>query len=838
MLIKDEIFFENYMKIIRFKDISIFLFFICVSLVPLSWFKKNTLIAGGDHTLYLNPSILVEQSKYVWDGRLNMGRDNFTSCYAFPYGYFWYFLQRLNMNNILIEKMWFIFIWFIASFSIYKLTSYLTKPFKYSQIASIFAVLIYQFNPYKMIDVLDVPRHLTYMVLPLLIYLFVEGLESKKSSYIVYFALSTLLFSSAWVNPPMAVITLLSLFMYFIYLLIIDKKGRKENILYVGELMLFTGLINIWWIFSYGFLLNGSIGEIKRVVSPFSPLGACLYEVFRFMGLWAFRSGHYLMPYYPYYNIYYETPLVFLTYLIPLIALSSLLHFQKINKKIFFFFFLFLIGIFLTAGKSSPVGFLFYFLYKYLPGFWIFRNPYAKFTPLNILSISILFAITVISIFYFIDKRIASRSKNIICKIGCSTILIGSIFATSFPLLTGDSIWHYWNGSMRSSYVKIPKYWFEVGKWFSDNDSYSRILTTPKVGYGRQAYNWESGIAAGGEGISKYFLSNPYLIYQENLSTNSQKMINFIYDNFSDFKNKLYKVLPLLSVKYIVQKNDFDWRFGCWGTYPPVQMKKILSSQEGIFFIKSFGKLDLYKISDEYFLPHIYPSTIPTIVSGNIETLMLLMETRYLDNKPVLLFTEQIQKIENGKQEMGEEPISNSQFPIPSIVFKDSTPEDLVLELVENGKWKMGNGEWKIKETEGKGSYLKWQKKFRIERAGVYEIWMENGKWETGNGKWEVKVDGKKLALSSWLMADREKAHSKNRKYVKVGEVELGEGEHKIEAHSSLFIAHGKDEKIKLILVSKKEREKVEKEIWERINQPETELCYIFSKKNGEFWVP
>ena len=115
----------------------------------------------------------------------------------------------------------------------------------------------------------------------------------------------------------------------------------------------------------------------------------------------------------------------------------------------------------------------------------------------------------------------------------------------------------------------------------------------------------------------------------------------------------------------------------------------------------------------------------------------------------------------------------------------------------------------------------------------MYEIWIENRNYQriteestnyesNTNVRIEIEVDGKELALSSSFLA-----HSENRKYVKVGEVEIGEGEHKIEAHSSLFIAHGKDEKIKLILVSKKEREKVEKEIWKRINQLGAELYYI-----------
>jgi len=74
---------------------------------------------------------------------------------------------------------------------------------------------------------------------------------------------------------------------------------------------------------------------------------------------------------------------------------------------------------------------------------------------------------------------------------------------------------------------------------------------------------------------------------------------------------------------------------------------------------------------------------------------------------------------------------------------------------------------------------------------------------------------------------------------VKVGEARLGEGEHRIQVtrlHSHQA-ASQKNESLKIVLVDKEEREKVEKEIWKRINQPGTELCYIFEKEKGKFWV-
>jgi len=57
------------------------------------------------------------------------------------------------------------------------------------------------------------------------------------------------------------------------------------------------------------------------------------------------------------------------------------------------------------------------------------------------------------------------------------------------------------------------------------------------------------------------------------------------------------------------------------------------------------------------------------------------------------------------------------------------------------------------------------------------------------------------------------------------------------EGDSSLLIADRKNENLKMVLVSKEKLKKAEREIWQRINQPKAELCYIFEKRTGEFWV-
>ncbi|MFN3967055.1 MAG: hypothetical protein ACK4JE_05105, partial [Endomicrobiia bacterium] len=90
----------------------------------------------------------------------------------------------------------------------------------------------------------------------------------------------------------------------------------------------------------------------------------------------------------------------------------------------------------------------------------------------------------------------------------------------------------------------------------------------------------------------------------------------------------------------------------------------------------------------------------------------------------------------------------------------------------------------------------------------------------------EIKVDGKKILMNTG-------ASEPQKKYVKLGEFEIEkEGKHQINIKNK-----NAKQNLKIILVNKEEREKLEKKIWEKINEPQTEVCYIFEKENAQFYV-
>ena len=68
--------------------------------------------------------------------------------------------------------------------------------------------------------------------------------------------------------------------------------------------------------------------------------------------------------------------------------------------------------------------------------------------------------------------------------------------------------------------------------------------------------------------------------------------------------------------------------------------------------------------------------------------------------------------------------------------------------------------------------------------------------------------------------------------------MELKEGKHEIEWELGNGNWGMGKQKIKLVLVNKKERKKAEKLIRKKIDNPRTKIAYIFSKKDNGFYVP
>jgi hypothetical protein len=560
-------------------------------------------------------------------------------------------------------------------------------------------------------------------------------------------------------------------------------------------------LLNLWWIIPFFTTTFKEFGSSSTVnYSIFT--GGGFYEVFRFLRSWAFKCPEYVSSYI---HLYYNNPLVIAcTYIIPIIAFSSLLFLSRVKqekrKSLFFFIALAMVSLFLTKGPIGPFGSIYNFLYRHFPFFYMYREPYTKFTPINLLCLSVLFGFSTGVVFEIIKTK-AKRMAGY----AFSFVIILVVCISAFPIFTGEIIFDGERGSAgwkggRSAHVKIPDYWFQTGEWISRNPDEFRVFTTPRP---TGCYLWESGFNIAGP-AAMFFTTKPILSFGP-ASTNSDYIVNQTYNMLISGSAYIPNLLRLFNVKYVLQQNDLysnpEWRFFAQGYLPPERMGELLRMQRRMKFLKTVGKLDLYEISKKYFLPRIYSAKLPIIVSSP-EVLEPISHTEYLDDKPVILFSDRVKETKWGIGVLVDQ-IQNSNF-----VFKDSNWQDLAIQIAGQ-RLQVASQEAKVK----------------IEKHGIYEVFVQDP--ATGSRVAGIEIDARKMAVGDRLQ-------NIGRKYARIGEIDLKAGEHVIKGINGQKPVTGEGEGI--ILVDKEERLRIEELIRHRISQQGIGACYVF-EQGGEFYV-
>jgi hypothetical protein len=506
-----------------------------------------------------------------------------------------------------------------------------------------------------------------------------------------------------------------------------------------------------------------------------------------------------------------------LSILMPVYAFSSFLF---IKKRSFWILIPCVIFLFLFAIAPSYNAFykIYLFFWQHLPGFFILKAPVFFISFLGIFY-AILTGATTLGILNRIDSSQIIRrhfTKKTIKISLISILLILICFVYGGGLLIGytpkENIWGHIIYGNHLPAAKIPEEYFELGRYLSQEENvqkgYRMFNLFRTLGWGGYArYNWWEycGMPEMLVSLSTTPVIGVSFAPQSKLE---EDLMNEI--NRKNFKGAAY-LMKLLNIRYIVLHKDYlPIKIG-----DPLrkisQYPKHFAEAKNLEIIKDNQYFEVYKANAE---DNEYFSTL-TVIVGNIETLVPVTETKYLDGKPVIVFTEQMREAEKGIRRLGDWG--------RNFVFKDSSWQDLVIEITDAG--------YQIQDA-GK-------ERIEIEKPGVYEVYVDTSEFKEEIPEFEVRIDGKEIVWRDLGIGKLGTGDWRNwrlgRKYIKIWEVELGEGKHKIEVIGLLGYL-GYREKIRLILVNKEEREKLEEEICEKIEKPETEVAYILSK-DGEFWV-
>ena len=218
------------------------LIILLLGFISFGWFSDGLLIAGGDNTIYLNPSLHLKDYFYSWIDIIDAGAPNTIKPLIFPFSVFWYFLSLLNLSLVNIERFW-VFLYFVfPGITMYFLIRHLYESdSEKGKIAALLGATLYMFNYLVMVDVIQLAIRPLMAFLPLQMLFLIKGLEEKQISfkYPSLIALTSLLYSSANINIAYIIPFYFILFVYSIFYLAATRRFKHSFVfLFLKELCL------------------------------------------------------------------------------------------------------------------------------------------------------------------------------------------------------------------------------------------------------------------------------------------------------------------------------------------------------------------------------------------------------------------------------------------------------------------------------------------------------------------------------------------------------------------------------------------------------------------------
>ena len=627
------------------------LIIVILGLVPLLWFKDNQLIKSEDLSI---PLSLSEWHSYLysWFNQRATGTypiDNFAALFFL---FMPAFLQYIGLSILSAQKIQFIFWFMLSGFSIYYLLASFERGKHPHPLIVLPAVVFYMFNLYLEPVWLgfNIANLSAYVGLPFLAGFVINAIHTKR--YLKYLSLAGLLgliLSGVGVNPPIMYVAVLFMALWLIYCFVIHVMKTKQItavrfISFVLLLVLIISLANAFWIYPQTKRLLHST-ELKPLSSYKEEVEkegltrrsryTSLLNVLRFQAAWTWHEGYKNDSYVLYSEFYKKNKLFILLSIIPVIIVFLSCLNLKGQVYLPFYILLSLIGIIFSVGVHPPFAAINIFLVKHLPGFWMIRSPWYKWSLFTVLGFS--------ACMYYLAKKAFSlwpRRKLTLTLVSVVVSVLLLIYA--FPIVSGRMFTskeerHY----IPPNHIEIPPYVFEAANWFDAQDDYFRIMVLNLNV--RRITDWGY---AGYEPVLAYFTHKPIITPVMRVSFGSAYSIpnfgNLLYNwlyidkEHKDEKvkrlhisnqNSPYvaeKILPMFNVKYLLHEGDLRWDF--YDSYEsPEFVADKLKLQKGVKLDKVFGKWKIYSINKT--LPHSFLADKVNIIYGDVECFEALSRT-------------------------------------------------------------------------------------------------------------------------------------------------------------------------------------------------------------------
>ncbi|MCL4416192.1 MAG: hypothetical protein M1365_05765, partial [Actinobacteria bacterium] len=567
------------------------LLLLLVIIIFRSWFFPGVLSTFD--FLYFSPSMMknIEIIPYAWGWHIGFdGMPRFISPYS------WIFpliniplatFSKLGMGWAFIERVAYLYpLLALMLFSPILLFKQVIPNNKFY----LLSIIIFSFNTYSLLLAAgQVFFALAFMLAPIVLTLFIYILTENLTIYkrwIFSIITGLVLTVQVMVDPRITYVTVFVATIYFLFYFVIQSYSyKKYSIGDYASLAIFVFLIpglivitsHAFWIIPS--LLHGG-NPVETLGSSYSTVEAVKYLSFAKLE----NTISLLHPNWPeniFGKVYFMRP-EFL--LIPILAFSSIFFVRKLkNSKekinILFFGLLGILGAFLSKGSNEPFGGIYLWLFKYLDGFIMFRDP-AKWYLLIAISYSILIPFTAWMIYEWLKAIRKFSILNFQFPIKGKLLNLHNLFLVLTVLylifLIKPAITGQLTGMLKTT--SVPDDYIKLENFLVNQNGYFRTLWVPA----RQKFG--------------YYSNNKPEISAQTLfnTTDNENLVKKLTEK------KTEKLLKEISVKYVIIPYDSEKEiFITDRDYDNLKYEKKIKGLKKITWLKEvygFNRIKVYEI--------------------------------------------------------------------------------------------------------------------------------------------------------------------------------------------------------------------------------------------------
>lgn len=592
---------------------------ILVPLPALSWLPKDEIVAHG--LILPWPPVkelwnLAVDYLFVWFRIIGFGQVN-----TEPSGFLNQAYITLasyisgNTHNGQILFLYFGFIGCLAGMIFLARSLNLKTPA--ALLAGLFYVLhpmVYSGMPVEVVNLRILPF---YVITPILFGIFIRSIRYRSGfASLALLGIVSILGGSSAYSSPQYFILHLFLFTGYAAYKIIDSIRKplyvKQVIFRSAAALLVIFLANFYWLSPLSVNLSGSYAAREEP-------GLNDEEILKNLSI-RFVDSFTSLPYLEQnatlpWAAYYHTPLMkVITFSAVVIAASAFL-FLRLKRKALFPGLMLILSMILAKGVAPPHNIIGNVIFLSNPLITrLFRNP-TYFEMLIVINLALLVGLVLGELFIIVTEKYRQRLPVVLLAVS------GFFFIYGWQFIVGPFKTQPKRNPAQS--LEVPPYYYDLARYLQADKSDFRVLSIPTLTRQSEfvAYDWQ-----------KLFVGIPPL----NVWTGKATIRPYLAGDISktlehsmrpDIETTPYHIwnllLRLTSVRYVVFHNDADWQY-LTEQEPSLDQDnsyEFIKNNPSLELKKSFGPLDLYELSDDYYLPHFYISRNMSLLNFGFDEL-------------------------------------------------------------------------------------------------------------------------------------------------------------------------------------------------------------------------